>query len=203
MCFLSSWSISSPCYLFFSSSAASCKYYFFFYICILISFSRIIITRRKQAVPNHPDQHLHKSCHLQPPLAQHPCNHHYKQTSPQPPLQECDSHSVFTVEMGSRNIPRASLYKDSEPIYQEIRGRIKHSSDGGENMLDRDVRDKLCDQQLNYNERDKYLKTCDKPNLITNPVRCIQAKPSIVYGVITAKEVAKYRPCTQDIILRP
>ena len=28
-------------------------------------------------------------------------------------------------------------------------------------------------------------------------------KHNIVYGMITAKEVAKYRPCTQNIILRP
>ena len=155
----------------------------------------MFIRRRKQAVHNHPDQHLHKSCHLQSPLT---LAHHYKQ--PQPPPQENGSHSVFTVEMGTRNIPRGLLYRDSEPIYQEIRERIKHSSDGSENMWDKAVSDKLCDLKFKCNERDKCIETCDKAKMITNPVN---PKPNIVYGVITAKEVAKYRPCTQDIIVRP
>jgi hypothetical protein len=162
------------------------------------------ITRRKHVVHNNPDQHLHKTYHLQPSLAHHPCNHHYKKTSPQSPLQEFDSHSIFTVVMGAKNIPIGLHYKDSEPLYQEIGERIKYHSDGCENarnIFDKEtVSDKLSDQKFNLKERDKCLETCEKAKLITNPVK---SKPNIVYGMITAKEVAKYRPCTQDIILRP
>ena len=158
------------------------------------------ITRRKQALHS---QHHHQSHHLQPPLTQRPCDHHYKQTSPHPPLQEHDCHSIFTIEMGSRNLPRGSLHTDSEPLYQEIEERINYGSDGCENiqnLFDKTVCDKLLDLRFNCNERDTYMKTCEKAKIITKPSN---PKPNIVYGVITAKEVAKYRPCTQDIILRP
>jgi hypothetical protein len=105
--------------------------------------------------------------------------------------------------MGSRNVHTGLLYKDSEPLHQEIGERIKHGSDGSENirnMFDKTVSDKICDQSVNCNKRDEFLKTCEKTKMTTKPV---DAKPSIVYGVITAKKVAKYRPCTQDIIIRP
>ena len=100
------------------------------------------------------------------------------------------------------NIPTGSLYRESEPHYQENGARIKFGSAGDDNMWNmfhKTDSEKLCDQQFNCNEREKYLKTCDKLKMIANPVN---PKPNIVYGVITAKEVAKYRPCTQDIIIR-
>ena len=164
------------------------------------------ITTRAKLVQSHPEQHHHQACHLQPHLPQHPCNHHYKQTSCQPPLQEPDSHSVFTVEMGSRKLPRGLLQRDSEPLYQEIGERIKDGSDSSENRSDilnkrlSHNNEKLYDQRYNVNDRDLYMKPWDKAQKITIPVN---PKPNIVYGVITAKEAAKFRPCTQDIVLRP
>ena len=88
------------------------------------------ITREKEVVHNHLEQHHHQSCHLQPPLVQHPCNYHFKRRSPQPPLQEPDSHSVFTVENGSRKLPTGlQHHRNSEPLYQEIGERMVDGSD--------------------------------------------------------------------------
>jgi hypothetical protein len=173
------------------------------------------ITIKKGVVHNHPEQHYHQSSHLHPPLAQHPCDYHYKQRSPQPPLQEPESHSVFTVEMGSRKLPTGlQHHRDSQPLYQEIGERINDGSDSSENRrdsLNKSVRhdsDKLYGKRSNGNGRNLYLKT--KGKKITKP---LNSKPNIVYGVITATVqalysgyhyqarnntvmVAKYRPCT-------
>jgi hypothetical protein len=173
------------------------------------------ITRRKQTVPKLPDQHLSESYHLQPPLAHHPSYHHYKQTS----LQKRDSNSIFTIEKGSMNVPIGSIYTDSEPLYQEIGKRIKHDRDGCDNvrnMYDKTVSDRVCDPRVNCNERDEYrLKACEKAKMTTKPNI---PKPNIAYGggkiqalysgsYSQARNdtvmVAKYRPCIQDIMLRP
>ena len=157
------------------------------------------IIRTKNPVHDLPDQSLHKSCNLQLLPNLHPCDHHYNQSSLQPPLPEHDSHPVFTIEEGARNIPQGSLHKDSEPLYQEIGERLKYSRDGGESVRDMNyanISDKLCTKRFNCKAKEEYnMKTYDKPKMKT--------KHKIVYGVITAKEVAKYRPCTPDIIIRP
>ena len=87
--------------------------------------------------------------------------------------------------MGSRKLVGSD---SSENRWDILNKRLSHNSD------------KLCDHGSNGNERDLYLQTCDIAKKIT---KLVNPKPNIVYGVITAKEVAKYRPCTQDIILRP
>ena len=63
--------------------------------------------------------------------------------------------------------------ENSEPLYQEIMDDIEKHGDG----------DTVQD---NVNTKDNLINTKDK----------------IIYGLITAKEVAKYRPCIQDIIVR-
>ena len=78
-------------------------------------------------------------------------------------------------ERQSHLVTRIST-ENSEPVYQEIL----------ENVDDNDHKPK---------KNDRYVEA------VKDHQRTIKAN-SLQYGMITAKEVVKYRPCTQDIIVR-
>jgi hypothetical protein len=88
--------------------------------------------------------------------------------------------SVFIVER-YRN-------SDSDPVYQDIGEIVTHNSDTGEDAPDNSGETEVI----------KHEKEHQKP-ILSN---IVDKKPSIMYGVITAKEVAKYRPSTPNIIRR-
>ena len=58
----------------------------------------------------------------------------------------------------------------------------------------------------NHNVEDKVSELMDKNSSEdiskNNYPKDVHKKPNLVYGMITAKEVARYVPCTQNIILR-
>ena len=133
--------------------------------------------------------HNQSSFKLSPPkqssiyhfLPQTPPDHHHK--------QECHQHSpqnsVYTVEKDSRTEHTWDMIKNSEPVYQDIEEMLNDSSDSGN----------TC-QNINVKEMHFITKNNVPPH------KPIVTKDNIEYGMITAKEVAKYRPCTQDIIIR-
>ena len=86
--------------------------------------------------------------------------------------------SVFTVE--------SYRTSDSDPVYQDIGEIVTDISDGGEDISDETGVFKHSDEKKH-----------PKPIFVTK-----SNKPSILYGMITAKEVAKYRPSTPNIIRR-
>ena len=84
-------------------------------------------------------------------------------------------------------------------MYQDIGEIVRDNSDGGEDALDNS--DGVEDTSHIYDEKVVIEKELQKPIFVTKSnVR--NNKPSIVYGVITAKEMAKYRPSTPNIIRR-
>ena len=80
--------------------------------------------------------------------------------------------AVFTVE--------SYRTSDSDPVYQDIREIVTDISDGGEDISDETG-------VIKHSDEKEYQKPIfvAKGNISNN-------KPSVVYGVITAKEVAKY-----------
>ena len=107
--------------------------------------------------------------------------------------------SVFTVEsyMTSGDI------KESDPVYQEIRNIVEDISDGVQDAPD--ISDGVQDAP-DISEETEVIKHFDEKehqkNIFVTESNVTNNKPSIVYGIITAKEVAKYRPSTPNIIRR-
>ena len=100
-----------------------------------------------------------------------------------------DNMSVYTVEMGSSH----RHYNDSEHVYTDIRDIVKTNSDITYKVKNRNVENKVSEHIFkNIFE--------DKRNNISS--KDAQEKPSILYGMITEKEVARYVPCNQNVILR-
>ena len=97
--------------------------------------------------------------------------------------------SVFTVE----SYRTSDHMRDSDPVYQEIREKVQDNSDGGQDAPD--ISDEV--EVIEYSDD----KESQKPIFVTKS-NVINNKPSIVYGVITAKEMTKYRPSTPNIIRR-
>ena len=93
--------------------------------------------------------------------------------------------SVFTVERYRTS--------DSDPVYPEIGEIVRDDIDGGEDAPH--IYDEA--EVIKYSDQ----KELQKPIFVTKS-NITSKKPSIVYGVITAKEVAKYRPSTPNIIRR-
>ena len=93
--------------------------------------------------------------------------------------------SVFTVERYRTS--------DSDPVYQDIGEIVTVKSDGGEDAPH--IYDEA--EVIKYSDE----KELQKPIFVTKS-NITNKKPSIVYGMITAKEVAKYRPSTPNIIRR-
>ena len=88
-------------------------------------------------------------------------------------------------------------YKDSEPVYQEIGEMIKNRSDNAENSQN------ICDKK--EKEHDIISEKNEKASVPKSNVTLASddhPKHNIVYGMITAKEVAKYIPCTENGIVR-
>ena len=113
------------------------------------------------------------------------CDQMYQSTSDQ---TSHDNMSVYTVEMRG-----SQLYNDSEHVYQDIRDILKDKSDIAYKMKNHNVENKVSEHMVkNIFE--------DKRNNIS--AKDAQEKPSIVYGMITVKEVARYVPCTQNVIIR-
>jgi hypothetical protein len=103
--------------------------------------------------------------------------------------KQTDAHhgsSVFTVE-GYRS------REESDPVYQEIIEIVEDTSDVVQDAPD--ISDELgVVKQSDEKENQR--------NIFVTKSNVTNKKPSIVYGVITAKEVAKYRPSTPNIIRR-
>ena len=123
-----------------------------------------------------------KNKHYQGQFLEHDQTYHqYKQACLQlsPQEQHHVKHdygnlSVFTVENA-----RTSKVNDSEPVYQTIDEISRKITQNIQGICERKG-EKLC-QYMNNDYHNKR---------------------NIVYGVITAKEMAKYRPYTPDIVRR-
>ena len=97
--------------------------------------------------------------------------------------------SVFTVE----SYRTTEVIKDSDPVYEEIREIVGDNSDGVQDGPYISDETRVIEH---YNEKENQ-----KPIFVTKS-NVTNNKPSIVYGVIAAKEVAKYRPSTPYISRR-
>ena len=94
--------------------------------------------------------------------------------------------SVFIVE----SYRTSEDVKDSDPVYQEIREIVQANRDGVQDAPD------ISDETEHSDEKEH------QKNIFVTGSNVTNNKPSIVYGIITAKEVAKYRPSTPNIIRR-
>jgi hypothetical protein len=125
-----------------------------------------------------------KKKHYQGNILEHDqTDNHNKQSYPQ--LFEQEQHhfkhnynnlSVLTVED-----PRTSKVKDSEPVYQTIEEISRGVSENKQNIYEK----KSSEEKGHPNINNAYHRNIN-----------------IIYGILTAKEMAKYRPCTPDIIRR-
>ena len=112
-------------------------------------------------------------------------DHQYKQSCLQLPSQHYDAYpgyknlSVWTVEN-----PMTSKVNDSEPFYQTIEEIVKNNSDVVDDSHD------ICEEKQGQKMIFSTMNTFN------------HKKRNILYGIITAKEIAKYKPCTQDIVRR-
>ena len=143
--------------------------------------------RRRKCVQNPPDQYDHQVCPQQSSLV-YPCYTQKQLISPKPPPINLRTHPVLTMEHGCGEVPRLSEH------VSDIRKKGKNNTTRLEKIINEDS-DKLVIS--------KSEKAVQKPSDIqNNKSKTDGTKPSIVYGVISSKEVAKFRPCTQDIIIR-
>ena len=117
------------------------------------------------------------------------------------PARDCRTIDEFTEDV---NVGQ-------EPEYQEIGEIVKNASDIDKaveifkNMSEpiddfSELLIERCEQTI---KREKTEKIASVPVHNVTLASDDHPKHNIVYGMITAKEVAKYRPCTQNIILRP
>ena len=97
--------------------------------------------------------------------------------------------SVFRVE--SYRI--SEVIRESDPVYQEIGEIVEYDSDDVQDGPD--ISDVAGVIKLSVEKENPKNIFVTKNNVMDN-------KPSIVYGMITAKEMAKYRPSTPNIIRR-
>ena len=100
-----------------------------------------------------------------------------------------DNMSVYTVKMRGSHL----YYKDSEHVYTDIREIVKYK---------RDMEYKMKNHNLKNKVSERMFKNTSEENSKTIYSKDAQEKPSIVYGMITAKEVERYVPCSQNVILR-
>ena len=118
--------------------------------------------------------------------------HHLPQDRPLPPVHPTYP-MLYTVEMGNSHMPSVSPYGQDRRHTEEVTEQKEHE----------------------YQEIGEILRvprTCDTKNIVKNKseesdykhkaTETAHSKASLLYGLITAREVAKYRPCTQDIIVR-
>jgi len=96
-----------------------------------------------------------------------------------------------------------------EHEYQEIGEMVKNNCDDNiENIRDKNENNSDCENKEKIGcELGKLSRKIQFQNLVVpkrNVTLCNTDTPKafIEYGMITAKEVAKYRPCTQDVIVR-
>ena len=150
--------------------------------------------RRTKCVQNPPDQYDHQVCPQQSSLV-YPCYIQKQAISPKPPPINMSTHPVLTMEHGCGEVSRISEYLSD--IWKIRKTEISQ----GKNNITRL-------EQILKGDSDKFVtsrsikvikQNSDMPINVSNTD---DPKPSIVYGVITAKEMAKYLPCTQDIIIR-
>ena len=94
---------------------------------------------------------------------------------------------VYTVEMNGSYLE----YNDSEQVYEYDREVVKYKSD---------MEYKVKNYNVNNKMREHMLMNISKSNNIYP--KDTHEKPSIVYGMITAKDVARYVPVTQNGVLR-
>merc|ERR1719483_324895 len=122
--------------------------------------------------------------------------------------------TVFTIEKSTTQISKISPYQNSqrltrgdhracyseknmnydEPEYEEIGGVVKHSNGSDDsNVKTYELKEKVVAK----NSSDPQSPHSDKYEKNAPMTKSLPPKPSLVYGMITAKEVAKFRPCTQ------
>ena len=147
--------------------------------------------RRRKCVETPPDQHDHQVCPHQSSLD--PEYYTQKHRRPKPPPPNLSSHPVLTTEHGYGGVSGHG----SEPVYQDIREIGMEGSHQGKKDIS------MLEQTTNtYYDKPVISRGVVGTKLKPSDVPKDDPKHIIVYGVITAKEVAKYRPCTQDIIIR-
>ena len=122
------------------------------------------------------------------------CDQSYKQISDQMYQNDydqtyCDNMSVYTVEMGGSHL----YHNNSEHVYQDIEDIVKDKRNMEYKLKNHKVEDKVSEQMVKNTSEDKSKNTYSKD---------AQERPSIVYGMITAKEVARYVPVNQNVIIR-
>ena len=150
--------------------------------------------RTTKCVQNPPDQYDHQVCPQQSSLV-YPCYIQKQSISPQPPPLKLSTHPVLTMEHGCGEVPGLSAHEsDNWKIRKTEISQGKNNITRLEQILNEDS-DKLV-----ISISIKVIK--QNSDMPINVSKTDDPKPSIVYGVITAKEMAKYLPCTQDIIIR-
>ena len=92
---------------------------------------------------------------------------------------------VYTVEMNGSYLD----YNDSEQVYEYVREVVKYKSDLEYKVKNYNVNNKISENMLKNISADKSNNIYPKDT---------HKKPSIVYGMITAREFARYVPVTQN-----
>ena len=118
-------------------------------------------------------------------------DHQYKQVclqlSPQDQHfvpHDCKNLSVLTVEN-----TRTSNVNVSEPVYQTIEEILKNNSSGVDDSQD------TCERKSSEEKEGQKM-------IFSTKNKCTHKKKNLVYGIIRAKGMARYRPCSPDIVRR-
>ena len=91
---------------------------------------------------------------------------------------------------------QSDVIQESEPVYQDVSEIVKERRDG-----EQESQNMKCEIHLaNTDPPRATLANTDNHNVPF--AKTSDPKAAIEYGQITAKEVAKYRPCTQEICYR-